>query len=107
MVVDGTSVQLEDTPANQKEYFGQKPGCGFPVMQIVALFNLGSSALERFSFSPHTADEGGMFDVELMEHAGRRRAAGRPFVRFLPAFCGLGGPGRGCGDATERLAWLA
>ena len=37
-------------------------------MQIVALFNLGSSALERFSFSPHTADEGGMFDVELMEH---------------------------------------
>ena len=71
MVVDGTSVQLEDTPANQKEYcqpVGQKPGCGFPVMQIVALFNLGSSALERFSFSPHTADEGGMFDVELMEH---------------------------------------
>ncbi len=45
MVVDGTSVQLEDTPANQKEYcqpVGQKPGCGFPVMQIVALFNLGS-----------------------------------------------------------------
>ena len=32
MVVDGTSVQLEDTPANQKEYsqpVGQKPGCGF------------------------------------------------------------------------------
>ena len=29
MVVDGTSVQLEDTPANQKEYcqpVGQKPG---------------------------------------------------------------------------------
>ena len=71
MVVDGTSVQLEDTPANQKEYcqpVGQKPGCGFPVMQIVALFNLGSRSLERFSFSPHSADEGGMFDVELREH---------------------------------------
>ena len=71
MVVDGTSVQLEDTAANQEEYpqpAGQEPGCGFPVMQIVALFNLDSAALEHFSFSPHTADEGSMFDVELMEH---------------------------------------
>ena len=71
MVVDGTSVQLEDTARNQQEYpqpVGQKPGCGFPVMQIVALFNLDSSALEHFSYSAHTADEGSMFDVELMEH---------------------------------------
>ena len=71
MVVDGTSAQLQDTPANQEEYpqpIGQKPGCGFPVMQIVALFNLGSAALERFSCSPQTAGEGSMFDVELMEH---------------------------------------
>ena len=71
MVVDGTSVQLEATARNQEEYpqpAGQKPGCGFPVMQMVALFNLDSSALEHFSFSAHTADEGSMFAVELMEH---------------------------------------
>ena len=37
-------------------------------MQIVALFNLETAALEHFSFSPHTAHEGGMFDVELIEH---------------------------------------
>ena len=37
-------------------------------MQIVDLFNLETTALEHFSFSPHTAHEGGMFDVELMEH---------------------------------------
>ena len=37
-------------------------------MQIVALFNLETTALKHFSFSPHTAHEGGMFDVELMEH---------------------------------------
>ena len=37
-------------------------------MQIVALFNLETAALEHFSFSPHTAYEGGMSDVELMEH---------------------------------------
>ena len=37
-------------------------------MQIVALFNLETTLLEHFSLSPHTAHEGGMFDVELMEH---------------------------------------
>jgi hypothetical protein len=71
MVVDGTSVQLEDTLENQREYpqpTTQKPGCGFPMMQIVALLNLTSTALERLSFSPHNADEGGMFDTELAEH---------------------------------------
>jgi hypothetical protein len=47
-VVDGSSVQLPDTPANQKEYpqpSGQKRGCGFPVMKLVVLFSLASGAL--------------------------------------------------------------
>ena len=38
------------------------------MIQIVTLFNLETTALEYFSFSPHTAHEGGMFDVERMEH---------------------------------------
>ena len=111
MVVDGTSVELEDTPANQKEHcqpVRQKLGCGFPVMQIVALFNLGSSALERFSFSPHTAYEGGMFDVELREHlqAGDVLLGDRLYGS-CPHFAALAARGVGCVDATERLAWLA
>ena len=47
-VVDGSSVQLPDTAANQKEYpqpSGQKPGCGFPVMKLAVLFSLASGAL--------------------------------------------------------------
>jgi len=47
-VVDGSSVQLPDTAANQKAYpqpSGQKPGCGFPVLKLVALFSLASGAL--------------------------------------------------------------
>jgi hypothetical protein len=47
-VVDGSSVQLPDTAANQKEYpqpSGQKPGCGFPVLKLVVLFSLASGAL--------------------------------------------------------------
>jgi hypothetical protein len=47
-VVDGSSVQLPDTAANQKAYpqpTGQKPGCGFPVMKLLVLFSLASGAL--------------------------------------------------------------
>jgi len=47
-VVDGSSVQLPDTAANQKKYpqpSGQKPGCGFPVMKLAVLFSLASGAL--------------------------------------------------------------
>jgi hypothetical protein len=47
-VVDGSSVQLPDTAANQKAYPqppGQKPGCGFPVLKLVVLFSLASGAL--------------------------------------------------------------
>ena len=57
--VDGTSVQLPDTTANQKEYpqpSGQKPGCGFPAMQIVALFGLAGGAIPKVAtdaLKPH------------------------------------------------------
>jgi len=47
-VVDGSSVQLPDTAANQQDYpqpAGQKRGCGFPVLKLVVLFSLASGAL--------------------------------------------------------------
>jgi len=50
-VVDGSSTQLPDTPANQQRYpqpGAQKPGCGFPVMKFVVLFSLGSGAVLNF-----------------------------------------------------------
>ena len=39
--VDGSSVSMPDTPELQKQFPqppGQKPGCGFPVAQVVVLF---------------------------------------------------------------------
>jgi hypothetical protein len=47
-VVDGSSLRLADTPANQKRFpqpASQKRGCGFPVMKLVVLFCLTSGAL--------------------------------------------------------------
>jgi hypothetical protein len=49
-LLDGTSIRLPDSPANQKEFpqpKGQKPGCGFPTIRITALFSLASGALLR------------------------------------------------------------
>jgi hypothetical protein len=48
-LVDGTSVQLSDTAANQAEYpqpSAQKPGCGFPVMGVVALLDVALGTVE-------------------------------------------------------------
>lgn len=42
-VLDGTTVLMSDTAANQAEYpqhSNQKPGCGFPIAKIVVLFSL-------------------------------------------------------------------
>src|SRR4051794_10728958 len=47
LVVDGTTVALPDMPALQKRYpqaDGQQPGCGFPLMKLLALFDLRSGA---------------------------------------------------------------
>jgi hypothetical protein len=42
-VVDGTTVSMPDTPANQQEYpqpHSQKPGLGFPLARLVVFFSL-------------------------------------------------------------------
>lgn len=46
-IVDGSSVSMPDTEDNQKQYPmapGQKPGCGFPVAALVAVFSLATGA---------------------------------------------------------------
>jgi hypothetical protein len=87
-VVDGTGITLADSAANQAEYpqpSGQKPGCGYPLMQVVGLLNLGTRALERVSCSPMDADEGGMFDVDLLKHleAGDVLMGDRGFFSYV------------------------
>lgn len=50
-VLDGTGITLPDTPENQKEFpqpARQLPGCGFPVMKVVACFCLASGTLLKW-----------------------------------------------------------
>ena len=55
--MDGSSIQLMDTPENQALYpqpNQQKKGCGFPVMGFVGLVNLSHGAWEHLETCPHT-----------------------------------------------------
>lgn len=63
-VVDGSSVSMPDTPENQERYpqpGAQKPGCGFPVMRVVALFSLGGGLLVDLAKSALNVHERTLF----------------------------------------------
>jgi hypothetical protein len=54
-IIDGSTFSMADEPELQK-HFGQpgnqKPGCGFPVAHILALFHAGAGFLQRVIVSP-------------------------------------------------------
>jgi len=59
-MVDGTTVSMPDTPANQKAYPqqpGQKPGVGFPILRLVSLISLSCGAV---------------LDVAMARYSGKR-----------------------------------
>lgn len=63
-VVDATSVQLPDTPQNRRSYpypSGQRPGCGFPVMQICGLYSLSAGAVLKTVQSAWSVHEARLF----------------------------------------------
>jgi len=84
--VDGSSVQLLDTPANQKAYpqsGGQKPGCGFPTMGIVGVLNLSHGGWEGFETCPHTAHDAAIAPRLLRHiHEGDILLGDRAFCSF-------------------------
>jgi hypothetical protein len=71
--IDGTSAQLPDTVENQLEFpqqSGQKPGCGFPVMQLSGLLNLCHGGWEQFVTSDINYHDHKLLDV-MLPHVGR------------------------------------
>ena len=54
-VVDGTTLSMPDTPANQQAYpqvASQQPGLGFPVLRLVALFSLAVGTVLDVALGP-------------------------------------------------------
>jgi hypothetical protein len=76
-VYDGSSVTMPDTPANRAEYqqpVAQKPGLGFPLARIAAVFSLACGAI---------------LDVGICRSAGK----GQSELGMLRALLGLFRPG--------------
>jgi hypothetical protein len=50
--VDGTTITAPDTPENQRAFpqqSAQKPGCGFPIIRVVALLSLATGRLTAWA----------------------------------------------------------
>jgi DDE family transposase len=61
-LVDGFTVSMPDTPANQKEYpqpNTQKPGVGFPLARCVVLLSLASGMAADLEIGPYAGKETG------------------------------------------------
>ena len=64
LVVDGTSVTTPDTHENQQQWpqpKSQKPGCGWPLINLVGLFCLSSGALLRATHGKWKTSEARLF----------------------------------------------
>lgn len=74
LIVDGTSVQLPDTAANQDAYpqsGEQKPGCGTPIVQLIGLFEADSGMLVEVEDSPWSVHENALFQGLMLENIQR------------------------------------
>jgi putative transposase len=76
-LVDGTTVSMPDTDANQAEYpqqKGQEPELGFPVARMVLLFSLATGMLCDMAMGPYQGKETG--EPALFRQLFERLAAG-------------------------------
>lgn len=70
--IDGSSVKLTDTEANQAVYpqpNQQKPGCGTPVMNVAGLINLSHGGWEAFNTAPSNEHDHAMAHA-MLDHLG-------------------------------------
>jgi Transposase DDE domain len=61
-VVDGTTVSMPDTPANQRDYpqsNSQKPGVGFPLVRLAVLFSLTVGTVLEAALAPYRGKQTG------------------------------------------------
>jgi hypothetical protein len=85
-LVDGSSVSRPDTPDLQ-EYFGQpsgqRPGCGFPVAHLLALFHAGTGFLLEVLVAPwHTHDMAEVATLHAALRPGDVLVGDRAFCSF-------------------------
>jgi len=100
LLVDGSSTIAPDTPASQRAFgqpSNQKPGCGFPVPKILALFDaFGGMVLEALCLPLCTHEQSGVWRLHPMLGPGDLLVGDRGFCSYahlamlhLRGACGL------------------
>jgi hypothetical protein len=86
-LIDGSTASMPDRPALQGQYGqpeGQAPGCGFPVMHLMALFHAATGVLMSIVSGPYRTHD--MSQVERMHpdlQAGDVVVGDRGFCSFV------------------------
>jgi DDE family transposase len=89
-IVDGSTLSMPDTPANQQQYpqiSAQQPGLGFPILRLVVVFSLAVGTVVDAAVGPYKgkqASESALFR-SLHEHidAGEVVLGDRHFCSFF------------------------
>ena len=102
-LIDGTSCSMPDTPSLQRAFGqpdGQRPGCGFPVATLTALFCWATGAVLDVAIGPYRDSE-----LRLWRRLWGWLRAGDIIVgdRFYCTYADLGGLVRRRCDAVCRL----
>ena len=86
-LVDGSGLSMPDTPELQKEFGqpgGQKPGCGFPVMHLLAMFHAATGLLLQVACAPlRTHDMSRIGQMHPALGAGDVLVGDRAFCSFV------------------------
>ena len=86
-LVDGSSTITPDTPALQKAFgqpSGQKPGCGFPVPKLLALFDAFTGmVVEMLGFPLYTHEQSKVWMLHPFLKAGDLLVGDRGFCSFV------------------------
>lgn len=93
-MVDGTTVSMPDTKANQAEFpkqSGQAPGLGFPLARVVALISLATGAVRDLAIGPYKGKETG--ETALFRTLWDRLRQGDVILgdRYFASYFGLAG----------------
>src|SRR6266446_5378754 len=85
-LVDGSSFSMPDTPELQESFgqpSGQRPGCGFPVAHLLALFHAGTGFLLEVLTAPwHTHDMAQVASLHATLRPGDVLVGDRAFCSF-------------------------
>ncbi len=76
-LVDGTTLTMPDTPANQQAFpqlSSQAPGTGFPIVRLVVLLSLATACLLDMALAPYEGKETG--ETALLRQLLDGRSAG-------------------------------